>query len=184
MSSWRRKTRRPSRAGLSLLDVLVAMTVLVVAIAGLSGSLVSSLKLARVNEETSLADDAAQAVAAELRGQDFRDVFALYNTVAADDPAATPAPGPDFDVRGLTAQAGDADGRVGRVIFPTGAPGTLREDVIDASLGLPRDVNGDGVVDAVDHAGDYVLLPVTIRLDWTGPTGDRSFELDLLLVDG
>lgn len=160
------------------------MTILAVAIAGLAGSLVSTLRLSRVNEETALADDAANALAAQLRGQDFRDVFALYNDVAADDPAATPAPGADFAVLGLNVRDDDPDGFVGRVLFPSGAPGTLREDFVDASLGMPRDLNADGVVDAADHANDYVLLPVTIRLDWSGPTGNRFTELDLLLIDG
>jgi len=184
MASWRRMTRRPSRAGISLLDVLVAMTVLVVAIAGLASSLVSTLRLSRVNEETALADDAARALAARIRGSDFRDIFALYNATPVDDPLATPAPGPDFDVPGLDARTNDADGFVGRVLFPVGPGETLREDAVDASLGMPRDLDGDGVVDAADHSGDYVLLPVTIRLDWRGPAGKRFLELDLLLIDG
>jgi hypothetical protein len=167
-----------------LLDVLIAMVVLVVAVGGLSGSVVSSLKLARVNEETALADDAARAMSERIQGVDFRDIFATFNDSPADDPGGLPAPGSAFAVPGLNLQEGDADGMAGTILFPTNPAGmVLREDVADASLGMPRDLTGDGLWDAADHSGDYVMLPVTIRVDWAGVTGNRSLELDLLLVD-
>ena len=53
----------------------------------------------------------------------------------------------------------------------------------DASLGMPRDLNGDGVIDSEDHAGDYVLLPVKVRVNWRGITGDRSFEVCTVLLN-
>ena len=84
----------------------------------------------------------------------------------------------------LNVQPGDADGMVGQIRFPTAPAGvTLRENIVDASLGMPRDLNGDGIWDDVGHSGDYIALPVTIRLDWAGVTGNRSLELDMLLVD-
>ena len=60
----------------------------------------------------------------------------------------------------------------------------LREDVVDASVGMPRDLNADGAVDAFDHADDYVLLPVSVRLEWRDASGDRNVEVDILLAGG
>jgi len=59
----------------------------------------------------------------------------------------------------------------------------LREDVVDNALGMPRDLNGDGVVDTNDHSLDYRLLPVRIRFDWTGKGGRSTLEIKTLLAD-
>ena len=48
----------------------------------------------------------------------------------------------------------------------TRVDGALREDVFMPELGLPMDLNGDGVIDAQNHALDYKVLPVTIQLRW------------------
>jgi hypothetical protein len=61
----------------------------------------------------------------------------------------------------------------------------LREDVVDARLGMPegepRDLNLNGEFDD-DVTNDYVLLPVRLILEWVGAGGERSYELDLVLV--
>jgi hypothetical protein len=72
----------------------------------------------------------------------------------------------------------------GRIIFPESIDtGELREDIEDEALGMPRDLNGDGEIDAVNHAKDYLLLPVRIRVEWSGLTGDRSYELYTVLLN-
>jgi hypothetical protein len=84
-----------------------------------------------------------------------------------------------FDVPGLSPREGDPDGRVGEIILPVaeGVDGPeLREDV------ALRDLNGDTVLDVVNHAADYVLLPVTVRLEWRGRSGPRQIELRTLLT--
>jgi Tfp pilus assembly protein PilV len=43
---------------------------------------------------------------------------------------------------------------------------TLREDIVAPEYGLPCDLNGDGVIDGLNHAADYKILPLVIRLDW------------------
>ena len=66
------------------------------------------------------------------------------------------------------------------IIFPSarvGAVSELREDLVMPQLGLPADLNGDGVIDGLNHAGDYTLLPVQIRVQWVTPDGPRSFSV-------
>ena len=53
----------------------------------------------------------------------------------------------------------------------------------DAQLGMPRDLNGDGAIDSENHAKDYLLLPVCIRIEWRGLTGDREYELHTVLLN-
>ena len=115
----------------------------------------------------------------------FREVFACYNADPGDDLGLTiAARGPNFTVVGLDVQTGDPDGFCGRVLFPSVAPGgaeELREDFVDAGLNMPRDLNGDGMVDALDHGDDYVLLPVRVRVEWRGISGPRQIELETML---
>jgi hypothetical protein len=59
----------------------------------------------------------------------------------------------------------------------------LREDYQDEELGLPRDLNGDSILDSLDHKKDYILLPVLIRVKWQGNTGPRVYEVYTMLAD-
>ena len=178
------------RSGFSLVEVAILSIFLLVAVGGLSSAVLSSLRLSRASEESALADEAARTLAGELAIANFSDVFKLYNS-SADTAAGVVAPGANFDVRGLQPRSDDADGRVGRIIFPSvpdaGGMERLREDVQDARLGMDgpagpgRDLNGDG--DALDDVtDDYAILPVRLIIEWTGVGGDRSHELDILLV--
>ena len=95
------------------------------------------------------------------------------------------APGNLFTVAGL--QPVDGALVVGRIEFPAAYDPDgvleLREDVVDDRLAMPRDLNGDGDVDDVDHSTDYRLLPVAIVLRWRGSMGERTMELRTLLAD-
>ena len=61
--------------------------------------------------------------------------------------------------------------------------GPLREDVEDAELSLPRDLNGDAKIDALDHASDYIVLPVRVVVEWNGYAGPRRLEMFTMLAD-
>ena len=145
-----------------MIEMSVAAVVLTVALCGLSGSMVSSVALDRVNHETALAEAAVRGTMEKISGTDFTETFARFNADPADDPGgAATAPGATFAVKGLR---GDAGALPGRITFPVGAPGVLREDAVDAALGMPRDLNGDGAVDAADHSANYRLLPVRVSV--------------------
>jgi hypothetical protein len=127
-----------------------------------------------------LAAQAAESMLERLKGAEFSEVFVRFNATADDDPATGDSPGSDFAVTGLGVREGDADGMVGHIEFP-GDGKELREDEEDRDLGLPRDLNRDGDVDAADHAGDYCVLPVRVVLQWRGANGNRAMELVTVL---
>lgn len=176
-----RSFQRSHREGFSLVEVTILALLLLVAVGGLSGAVLSSLRLSRTTEESTLADEAARALAGRLQTEAFGNLFSRYNA----SPAAVP--GAAFDVPGLTARSDDPDGRVGRIVFPAvdvgGGVQALREDVSDVRLGMAegRDLNGNGVPNE-DATINYVLLPARLIVEWTGAGGDRSYELDLVLV--
>jgi hypothetical protein len=120
-----------------------------------------------------------------MQAETFAQVFARYNSTGTDDPGGIgTAPGANFAVPGLEPRPGDPDGMVGQILFPAtaGAPSVLREDLVDLALGMPRDLNGSGGTDSANHAADYQLLPVLVRVDWASAAGRGRTELKTMLV--
>ena len=48
---------------------------------------------------------------------------------------------------------------------------------------MPRDLNADEVVDAVDHSGDYQTLPVRIIMEWRSVAGTSRIEMKTILSE-
>ena len=175
--------RRKGRAGFTLLEILISLVVFMLAAGAAISSLVSAMTLGRINRETSRAVDAAQSVVEQLQGEAiFSEVFYRFNATTADDPATGVSPGWNFAVPGLNVQPGDPDGFVGQILFP-GNGVELREDFIDPELGMQRDLNGDTNIDNANHAADYNVLPVRIRIDWAGARGNRRVEIITVLAN-
>lgn len=176
------------RSGFSLLEVTISLLVLAITGGALMSSLVSNMMTNRVNRETALAHEAVRHNMEWLQAVGFRQVFASFNNDRSDDPGGFgAAPGGGFPVTGLRVQPGDPDGLVGRIVMPQVAgPGTteeLREDFVDPTLGMPRDLDVDGVIDALNHAGDYRILPIRVLVEWRGVSGDRALQAQTLLAE-
>lgn len=179
---------RGARAGFSLIETMMVLVVLAIGLGGMASVLGYTTALVQVDQETTRAADAAADMAETLRSADFETLFARFNSDPDDDPGgAGSSPGSGFAVEGLQAAPGDADGLAGEIVFPAsvgdGGVLELREDVQDETLGTPRDLNGDDAVDDDDHADDYLILPVVLRLRWRGRSGERSFEFTTMLVN-
>jgi hypothetical protein len=163
---------------------LIAFTAFLIVMLAFSRVIVGSMAATNTDHESSLAKEAGRAIIETLQAEDFDLVFALYNDDDADDPVFGASPGHLFPVAGLRPRTDDADGFVGEILFPTdGAAfsGLLNEALQDSRFGCPRDLNGDG--DTLDQlpSGQYGLLPVVIRIEWTGTTGVSSLQLRTLL---
>lgn len=203
-----REVARGSRTdGFTLVEIVIALSVLVVAASIFYQMLLGTSRLRQTNQQNALAADAARVVIEEMRNVPFLEIYKRYNEDPADDPGgAGTAPGNQFDVAGLEALAGAQGGKTGKVTFPSlfvaatpgvvgkkkigvvGSGGTaagwqLRENYADESLGMPRDLNGDNVVDELNHASDYIVLPVRVQVTWQGPAGKRTLEIVTQLSD-
>lgn len=197
-------TPRPARAraGLTIVEVIVALSVLVVAASIFCQTLLSTARVRQLNHDNALAADAARVVLERMRNEPFLEIYKAYNEGPQDDPDGNgTGPGHLFDVPGLDPLPDAPQGKVGRITFPSmavqvtqssgamgkkglGGGGTttvtewhLREDVVDEALGLPRDLNGNNVIDTADHAGDYLILPVRVRIEWKNGLGARRFDI-------
>jgi hypothetical protein len=173
-----RHRRSPRRAGFTVVELAVSGAVMVVGLLGFVHVIVVANKTAQANRESNVAIQAAQQIVESMQATPFDQVFATFGG----------APGNGFVVPGLDPQAGDADGLVGQILFPS-SPGVvpgqflLREDVQDPRFGTPFDLNGDTVVDGLDHSADYAILPVMVQLQWRGAQGPARLEFRTILGD-
>lgn len=182
MMSLHRRPRRLATAAFTIVEIAIAATVLVIGVLGLAASVTTGDRVLLSGRATQDAFDAARSVSAALGALTPEVAFATFNQATADDPAgAGTAPGSNFSVAGLQACADDADGIVGEVLFPTRNGSTLAEDVDDVRLGMPRDLDGDGVVTNGAPAGSPLVVPVLVRVRWRGQRGVQQVELHKLL---
>jgi type II secretory pathway pseudopilin PulG len=172
---------RSRRAGWTMLEIVISTVVLLVALVGFAYGLASSTSLSVATREQGVASAGARAQLEQLRATDFAEVLARYDDFAGNDPAGGVSPGAAFDLPGLTPRPDDADGHVGEIVFPLDDDGALREDLELPRLGMPRDLSGEGDVDALDHFADYRILPVLVRVEWRGAAGDSVFEVVTIL---
>lgn len=182
-----RQRGRGAGAGFSLIEVMVALAVVSIGLLGFSKAVLDAVVLSETNRESGIARRAAKQVLSDIEATTFSEVFARYNADASDDLASGDHLPGAFAVDGLQVADGDADGLAGEIVFPDDVAWDgslhLREDSVEASLGMPRDLNLDGVVDAEDHAGDYIVLPVLVRVAWRGPGGASKVEFRTVLIE-
>jgi type II secretory pathway pseudopilin PulG len=201
-----------ARAGLTIVEVVVALSVLVVAASIFCQTLLSTARVRQLNRDNALAADAARVALERMRNEPFEEIYKAYNEDPKDDPGGNgTGPGHLFDVAGLDPLDDAPLGKVGRVTFPsmsvqvtTGGGGGgkkslggggvtdstttvtewhLREDVVDEGLGTPRDLNGNNVIDTANHSSDYIVLPVRVRIEWKSRAGARRFDIVTQLGD-
>lgn len=157
---------RRSDGGFSFLEIMIGGAVLALGILSHASLTVTNLSQGSFNQTRRAALAAAEDKLEEVRAHAFTDIFSHYS---ASGNAA-------FDVAGLEPAADDPDGRVGAILFPTIA-GVLREDVRDARMGMPYDLDNDGVIDALPKDTTYARIPVLIELRWRSTGGDQVLRL-------
>lgn len=180
------------RDGYTLLEVIIAGPIIL--IAGLI--LISTMTAASNGQANGLerarAIETLRSVVEKMRNEDFEDVLSLYNADPFDDPGGPgTAPGQEFWIDaapGLEAPGGGPPGRVRLPLVDVSEDAVLpvwelREDMVDERLGMPRDLDGNGGIDDIDHSTDFRILPVIVEVEWTSELGPRSLSIFTLLTD-
>lgn len=170
---------------MTLVEVMVAILVLTVAVFILSSTVTASVSHSIVKAQRTLAVEAAMGTIERIRALPQEDVFALYNDVHSDDPyGAGTGPGATFDVEGLDPVL-DPEGNpvpIGKVLLP-GQGEVLDESSSQPEFGLPRDLDGDLTIASGNCADRYIVLPLTVRIEWLSRLGPRSLEMSTMLAD-
>jgi hypothetical protein len=159
---------------MTLVEVLTALSVLALGVLSALSVTVTSMGADRVNRESSRALDAARDVATMIRDTPLDRIGRTFDADPANDPNGPgTAPGNKIDLPEL-AISGKA---TCEIVLPVDATGAVRENLALPTLGMPRDLSGDAVIDAGDHSTDAVLVPYLLRVHWTGVQGDRELVL-------
>ncbi|MEM6571379.1 MAG: prepilin-type N-terminal cleavage/methylation domain-containing protein [Planctomycetota bacterium] len=173
------------RSGFSIVEVMVSVVIVTVAVYILTSTVTAAVSHSIVKRQRTLAVEAAMNVIERMRALPPEDVFALFNEDAADDPYGQGTGfGPLFDVEGLDGLL-DENGEelpVGQVLLP-GDGSILDESADQPEFGLPRDLDGNLVIEAGDCADRYIVLPVLVRVEWMSRLGPRRFDMATMVVD-
>jgi len=174
-------SRRSKRSGFSLVEVMIASCVLTIGLLALSSTSVVIHSLDRADEARRLAS---------MSMQDTVERVKAFSAGSIDDPAgwsnvvttalrAGGAIGATFNVQGLDPWAGNPT--VGTIQVVTD------ESALDAdfgiTLGLPRDLNGDGDSADGDVSNEAALLPIIVRTRWNSSAGQRESVQAFYLTD-
>jgi len=203
--------RMRSQAGFTLLELMVAVVIIVVAFFGLLLSLHYGSVLNETARQMQSAHEAARQALEAVRAYQFEFIYRCFDSDTTDDPNGTGSAeatlfplnltiaqggnnppltalgdgiGNNFVVDGLPPMASDPDGVVGAILFPEAVDAgnvVLSERGQDPLLGV-LDLNGNGSVNDLNVTSDYVLLPLTVIVQWQGLFGeDREVRLDTVL---
>lgn len=172
--SWTGKkcAERAGRSGFTLIEVSLAMTVLLVAMLATTATTLRAHSLRRTNRERVQAQNAVRGAAERLQSLASRAVddpagwsTAVINAVAVNGDVA-----PTFDISELTAQPNQAT--VGTITLVTDE--TRTDAALGCQLGMPRDLDGDGLATNTNVTGTALLLPAIVRARWHGQRGDQT----------
>lgn len=158
-----------------MVEVGLAITVLVVAVMAMSASTFRMHTLRRQNRERTVAQNAARTIVEQIQAMSHDNVQTSPDTWGLDMVNALSAGGElgsTFAVRELDAPEGQDT--VGTIQIFTDE--TLTDGNIGSDLGMPRDLNGDGLTDNTNVLLTAAtqpprILPVVVTVTWRGVNG-------------
>ncbi len=172
--------RRRNEAGFSLIETMIVLGTITLTILGVITAHLTCARLGQTNHETQAAAQRVRSIMEEVSSTDVSEVPAIFDAVAGNDPGGSgTAPGSTFATSALSA---DSTGARGTIELPVNNAGQVREDLVMPQLGMPRDLNGDGAIDSLNHAADFHVLPVIVRLRWSGISGNREMRIMTILA--
>lgn len=187
-----RRATRGVQQGFSLVDVMVASTIMLIVVLGHVASTMAQHELARDERTRSSMLRTAGRFVERLRSdEDWAGLYArlrLHQSQAASrglqDARLTdgrPTYAPSTYITGFTAPPGFTV-----LVDVPHAPDVvtgdhvLREDVTDAELLLPSDLNGDGIISEQARDHDYEFLPLKTIFRWRAPDQERAQQLTVI----
>ncbi len=155
-----------------MIEAVVVMSILLMGLLAMTSTSVTVHALRESDRERRLANSALDSIIEDVKG--------IANAQVGTDPtwsqnfvnayAVGGNPGPQFPVNGLEPRAGEA--AVVTVTVTTDE--TLTDQELGVDLGMPRDLDNDGAVDNANVTATATILPVIVRVRWSGSSGNRE----------
>lgn len=152
--------------GFTMLEIMIALFVGAVAIMALLSAMSSIMRLTDSNHQRITAVNIARQRLSELQNSSFQTIYSTYG------------PSSSFNKSTFT----DLDGGTCQYIFPSNSAGQLDETVVDADLGMPQDLNGNGTAADTNVSTTYKVLPVRVLITWNTIDGPKEIKLNTMLV--
>lgn len=169
------------KEGFTLLEVMLAVALLAVAIAGIGTMMTATTRHAEFLREHEMAEATAISVVEEvqyLADTAFPSLVAYFDDDPANDPEGFgTAPGNtmgNLAVPGLSVSPESPTDQLVEILLH------LDETENNPLLGLPRDLDGDGSADNPNVSGSYLLVPVTIRIHWAHRGAAQLLQMETL----
>jgi Tfp pilus assembly protein PilV len=162
----------PREAGISLLEVAIAVPVLAVGVLGFLFALQNNFRLNREVIADDIAEVAFTNALETIRATDFEDIYSTYSgTTIAYSSNVSASTGVD-DVASLVTSGGVA-ASVQVACF-------VDETALPSEFGPVMDLDGDGALTSTDCSTTYFLLPV--RLTLTYQSGSTTMTRQLFVT--
>lgn len=160
--------RRGNETGMTILELMVAMGIFAMVLLLIMASVIVTEEVRRFAGEKDTAREAMENELARLQSLGFQGVI---DEVAASGVGMNLP----FTVLGLD-----------RGMVPSGQVSVvLDETVADADLGIefgmPRDLDGDGLVDNIDTSATATLIPMVASVTWTGVAGTQTLRTVIVM---
>jgi hypothetical protein len=126
--------------------------------------------LRRQNQERAIAQNAIRTISEQIHAtaDRIRREGGNWSVQFTDTLASAGSLGDTFPIRGLNPQAGHATVGTLQVIIDE----TAADADIGFELGMPRDLDSDGLIDNTDVSSTARILPVIVRAQWNGVSGN------------
>jgi prepilin-type N-terminal cleavage/methylation domain-containing protein len=163
--------RRPRSSGFSLIEIVVATAVLAIGMLALTSTMWRVHALTASNEDRRLAQNDLRSISEQIIALSegaLEEPETWAGTVSAAF-ALGGTPGNTFAIAGLEPIAGAPSVGTIRVITDE----TLTDKTLGITLGMPRDLDGDGAATNTNVTANARLLPVVLDLQWSGGSGNR-----------
>lgn len=191
---------RRRQRGFTLVETLVAASVLTIAVLGHAATAVSADRLNQVGAKRGLAMLTLHRFVERMRADDdwaglYARLLAKSAESATDGTLSSLAADPALPTFAPTSYYPDfvAPASLGTVTVLVQVPATtvagtrhLLETLVAPRYGLPYDLDGDGIIDAASHDADRRALPIVVRLRWAVPgrPSDEVVVASWLRTDG
>jgi len=158
-------------------ELVIALGVIAVSLVALLGVIFSSGALQETTRERAAAYNYIRKLLEEMRSTpQFSQIYTLYKSGGAKFPTQN-------DLRQFLGLNPPSSGALLTIQFPE-KNGVLNESVVDADLGMPKDLDWSGSVEDKDVSTTYKILPVKVIVRWSSKGGaDSQVQICTYITD-